>query len=88
METPIPFALSLLNIPLKNATATKITDNREPETIIIKAVPASAKINNGIPAPIIKETTMLTDIPKNKAFQITLRFTGWLTSSSINSLLL
>lgn len=88
MDIPIPFALSLVKMQLKKAIATKMTESNIPAANMMRAVPQSANINNGMPTPIRYAVTKLSDSPMNKAFHIILRFTGWLTNNSINSLLL
>ena len=88
MEIPIPLALSLVRIELKNAKATNITEIKEPTKIIIIPTLSGALIKRGIPAPIKKAATIDNDNPRNKLNQIFFRFTGWLNKSSINSELL
>ena len=88
MAIPIPFALSLVRIELRNARATKTNEIRQPIISIIIPTLLGALIKSGIPAPIKKANTIDKETPRNKLSQIFLRLIGWLNSSSINSELL
>lgn len=76
IEMPIPLALSLAMMLLRKAIATKITDNTEPATIIIKPVAKSAKIIIGMPVLMINAPTILRERPTKRAVQITFLLTG------------
>ena len=73
MAIPIPFALSLVSIELKNAKATKTNVIIQPMTSIIIPMLSGALINSGIPAPIKKAKTIANESPKNRLSQIFLR---------------
>ncbi|CAM3284553.1 hypothetical protein FLLO111716_00915 [Flavobacterium longum] len=88
MAMPIPFALSLVIIELKNAKAVKITVIKQPLISIIMPMLSGALINSGIPAPTKKAKIIEKERPRNKLIQIFPRLMGWLNSSSINSALL
>ncbi|MCY1555819.1 hypothetical protein D9M68_925140 [compost metagenome] len=60
---PIPFALSAVKILHKKASATKIMDNRIPDSTMITPDKGSAKSSTGIPAPARKARLMLEERP-------------------------
>ena len=88
MAIPIPFALSLVIIELKNAKAVKIIVIKQPLMSIMKPMLSGELINNGIPAPTKNAKIIDSESPRNKLIQIFPRLMGWLNSSSINSALL
>lgn len=81
MAIPIPFALSLVSIELKNAKATKTNVIRQPMTSIIMPTLSGALIKSGIPAPIKKAKTIANESPRKRLNQILLRLMGWLNKS-------
>jgi hypothetical protein len=88
MAIPIPLALSLVKIELKNAKAVKIIEIKQPIAIIINPTPFGELIKSGIPAPTKNAKTIDKERPKNKLIHIFFRLIGWLNKSSMNSALL
>lgn len=66
IATPIPFDLSLVNIELKNASATNTIETTHPAKTIVAPVLSGEYIKTGMPAPSINETTMAAESPMNK----------------------
>ena len=88
MAIPILFALSLVNIELKNANATRTNLNMQLITSITTPTLSGALSKSEIPAPVKKAKTIDNESPRNRLSQIFLRLMGWLNKSSINSVLL